>query len=71
MFEHTQKFIDEYNRIINKISTFTEETTGEEDSFLDLWYLHLATALLQDVGPSATFREQLDKMASILGASII
>lgn len=65
-YKNTQRYIDVYNTVMEKIKTGAEETTDEEDEFLVNEPLYLAHALLRDVGLDKRSRELLGVMADII-----
>ena len=65
-YKHTRKCIDDYNMLQNKIRTFAEETTDEEDELMINHSLYLAHALIKDIGTGKIAREELCRMADII-----
>ena len=65
-YKNTRECIDEYNEVMNVINTSAEETKDEQDEFLQHFCLHLAHALIKDVGFDITSREELCKTADII-----
>ncbi len=66
-YENTRECIDRYNQIIDKImNNYDEETSDEEDEFLDNFCIYLAHALIKDTGTSQRPREELCKVANII-----
>lgn len=62
-FKQTRAYIDEYNRIQNKIKTSPVETTDSEDIFLDSFIYYLTNGLIADLGYN---RQELTQMRNIL-----
>jgi len=49
-YPNMTKYINEYNRIIRKITYSQDETSDDEDEFLTNLCIHLAHALIKDHG---------------------
>ena len=48
-YKNTRECVDKYNEVMNVINTSTEETTDEQDEFLQHFCMYLAHALIKDV----------------------
>ena len=48
------------------MNNYDEETSDEEDEFLDNFCIYLAHALIKDTGTSQRPREELCKVANII-----
>lgn len=70
-YKNTRACINEYNRIVNKVVTCEQELTDKEEEKLDNHCLYLAHALLKDIGPAGTAREELEKMCNVIKDVII
>ena len=62
-FEQTRVYLDEYNRLQDKIKTSPTETTDSEDTFLDSFIYYLTNGLMVDLGYN---RQELTQMRNIL-----
>ena len=62
-FKTTRVYLDEYNRIQEKIKTSSVETTDSEDAFLDSFIYLLTNGLMIDLGYN---RQELTQMKDIL-----
>ena len=62
-FKTTRAYLDEYNRIQEKIKTSPVETTNSEDSFLDSFIYYLTNGLMVDLGYN---RRELTQIKDIL-----
>ena len=49
-YENTINFINEYNRIMDKMMFGEDSTTEDEDEFITNTCIHLAHSLIKDVG---------------------
>lgn len=65
---NTTYCINKYNTILDKISSSPEETTDEEDEYLQNFALYLAHALIKDFGYGQASRQELIKVADIIKA---
>ena len=65
-FKQTTDAINNYNYIIDKISSCTEETTDVEDEYLSNFGIYLAHALLKDYGFGASSIAELIRVAKII-----
>lgn len=62
-FKTTRAYLDEYNRIQEKIKSSPVETTDSEDIFLDSFIYLLTNGLMIDLGYN---RQELTQMKDIL-----
>ena len=62
-FENTVDCIEQYNAVMDVICNGEEETTDEQDEFLQHYSLYLAHALLKDYGHSP---ELLTRTADVI-----
>ena len=62
-FKTTRVYLDEYNRIQEKIKTSPVETTDSEDAFLDSFIYYLTNGLMVDLGCN---RRELTQIKDIL-----
>ena len=62
-FKTTRAYLDEYNRIQEKIKTSPVETTNSEDTFLDSFIYYLTNGLMVDLGYN---RRELTQIKDIL-----
>lgn len=62
-FKTTRAYLDEYNRIQEKIKTSPVETTDSEDAFLDSFIYYLTNGLMVDLGYN---RRELMQIKDIL-----
>lgn len=62
-FKTTRAYLDEYNRIQEKIKSSLVETTDSEDNFLDSFIYLLTNGLMSDLGYN---RQELIQMRDIL-----
>ena len=62
-FKTTRVYLDEYNRIQEKIKTSPVETTDSEDAFLDSFIYYLTNGLMVDLGYN---RRELTQIKDIL-----
>ncbi len=62
-YKNTRAYIDEYNRIQDKIKTSQTETTDSEDVFLDNFIYYITNGLMVDLGYN---RYELTQMRNIL-----
>lgn len=67
-FKTTREYLDEYNRIQEKIKTSPVETTDSEDVFLDSFIYLLTNGLMIDLGYN---RQELTQMRDILTDALI
>ena len=67
-FKTTRAYLDEYNRIQEKIKTSPVETTDSEDNFLDSFIYLLTNGLMIDLGYN---RQELIQMRDILTDALI
>lgn len=67
-FKTTRAYLDEYNRIQEKIKTSPVETTDSEDVFLDSFIYLLTNGLMIDLGYN---RQELIQMRDILTDALI
>ena len=58
--------IDNYNFICNRIKTSTNETTDEEDEFIQNFCMYFAHALIKDTGYGQNARDELRRIAAII-----
>lgn len=65
-YKYTRECINEYNRIQNKMRTFEEETTDEEDEKIYNHCVYLAHALVKDCHMSEAARDEMGKVADII-----
>ena len=65
-YQSTSDCISEYNRIQNKIENSQDETTENEDEFLQNYCVYLAHALIKDTGFGARSRDELLRMSRII-----
>lgn len=65
-YSNTSDCISEYNRILNKIESFPEETNEDEDEFLQNFCIYLAHALIKDTGFGGKSRDELKRTAEII-----
>ena len=66
-YANTRAVFDRYNAVQNKIKTSPEVTTDDEDEFLQNFCIHLAHALVKDTGYGQQSREELGRVADIIG----
>lgn len=62
-FKTTRAYLNEYNRIQEKIKSSPVETTNSEDTFLDSFIYLLTNGLMIDLGYN---RQELTQMKDIL-----
>ncbi len=62
-FKTTRAYLNEYNRIQEKIKSSSVETTDSEDNFLDSFIYLLTNGLMTDLGYN---RQELTQMKDIL-----
>ena len=67
-FKTTRAYLDEYNRIQEKIKSSPVETTDSEDTFLDSFIYLLTNGLMIDIGYN---RQELIQMRDILTDALI
>lgn len=67
-FKTTRVYLDEYNRIQEKIKSSPVETTDSEDVFLDSFIYLLTNGLMIDLGYN---RQELTQMRDILTDALI
>ena len=67
-FKTTRAYLDEYNRIQEKIKSSPVETTDSEDTFLDSFIYLLTNGLMIDLGYN---RQELIQMRDILTDALI
>lgn len=67
-FKTTRAYLDEYNRIQEKIKSSPVETTDSEDIFLDSFIYLLTNGLMIDLGYN---RQELTQMRDILTDALI
>ena len=67
-FKTTRAYLDEYNRIQEKIKSSPVETTDSEDIFLDSFMYLLTNGLMTDLGYN---RQELIQMRDILTDALI
>lgn len=67
-FKTTKAYLDEYNRVQEKIKTSPVETTDSEDIFLDSFIYLLTNGLMSDLGYN---RQELTQMRDILTDALI
>ena len=65
-YKNTRNFIDRYNEIQEKIKSDPQPTNADEDEFMSNQCLHLAHALIKDVGYGSVARGELVKTADII-----
>ena len=66
LYKNTRECIDMYNQIQDIVMHSHDETTNEQDEFLQNFSLYLAHALIKDVGYDLRSREELCKIADII-----
>lgn len=62
--------IDRYNQTMNNIANCKEETTDDDDEFLQNFSIYLAHALIKDTGGGQCAREELEKAADIINVVV-
>lgn len=67
-YENTIDCLNKYNEICYKISFDPDETTDDEDEYLQNFALYLAHALIRDSGCGPVSRNELVKVADIIKA---
>ena len=65
-YENTINFINEYNRIMDKMMFGEDSTTEDEDEFITNTCIHLAHSLIKDVGTGQVSRIELCKTANVI-----
>ena len=65
-YENTREIMNTYNMVQDKILTHSDETTSEEDEFLQNFCIHFAHALIKDTGYGSHSREELGKICDII-----
>ena len=65
-YANTRKTIDMYNQTIDCINNCQDETSDEQDEFLQNFCIYLAHALIKDTGYGGRAREELTKVADII-----
>ena len=66
LYKYTRECLDKYNQVYDTICKAPDETTNEQDEFLQNFCIHLAHALIKDTGYDSRDREELCKIADII-----
>lgn len=67
-YTNTMDCLNKYNEICHKIACSPDETTEEEDEYLQNFALYLAHSLIKDFGFGPVSRNELIKVADIIKA---
>ena len=65
-YQFTSDCISKYNRIQYKMENSSEDTTENEDEFIENFCMYLAHALIKDTGSGQIARIELCKAADII-----
>ena len=66
LYKNTRECIDKYNQIYDTVLNSIDETTNEQDEFVQNFSLYLAHALIKDTGYDPRSREELCQAADII-----
>lgn len=66
LYKNTRECIDKYNQVYDTVLNSIDETTNEQDEFVQNFSLYLAHALIKDVGYDSRSREELCQTADII-----
>lgn len=66
LYKNTRECIDKYNQIYDTVLNSIDETTNEQDEFVQNFSLYLAHALIKDAGYDSRSRGELCQTADII-----
>lgn len=66
LYKNTRECLDMYNQVYDAVINSIDETTNEQDEFVQNFCIYLAHALIKDTGYDSRSREELCQVADII-----